>query len=162
MSIANLPSAILGLILVFLGLAMAGMRAGYWVFVVAVKSVVMLAVIVAGAIWYVSSAHVITRSYFTTLYNAAAKQATSLGVYPKHLCFPSYCANQLAFIAPTGETVFLTDAYEDNGSNVQELCLAPPETSHFRVCSASNGKRVEESWNGKAWVVTQTLADHFD
>jgi hypothetical protein len=153
---------LLGAFLIALCLAMAGMRAGYMVFVVGFKSVIMLAAIVVAVIWHVSSAHAITRSYFTALYNASAKQATSLGVYPKHQCFPGYCANQLAFIAPTGETVFLTDAYEDNGSNVQELCLAPPETSHFRVCSASNGKRVEESWNGKAWVVTQTLADHFD
>jgi hypothetical protein len=119
-------------------------------------------VIVAAVICHVCSAHAITRSYFTALYNASTKQAASLGIYPKHLCFPGYCANQLAFIAPTGETVYLTDAHEDNGSNVREICIATRETSDFRVCSASNGKRFEESWDGKKWVVTQTLADHFD
>jgi hypothetical protein len=56
MSIANLPSAILGLISVFLGLAMAGMRAGYWLFVVGIKSVAILALIAAAVAWYASNA----------------------------------------------------------------------------------------------------------
>jgi hypothetical protein len=153
---------LLGAFLIALGLAMVSMRARYWVFVVGFKSVIGLAAIVAAVIWYVSSAHAITQSEFTTLYNASAKQATALGVYPKRLCFPGYCANQLAFIAPTGETVFLTDADKANGSKAQEICIASRETSDFRICAASDGKRVEESWDGKKWNVTRTLTNHFD
>jgi hypothetical protein len=48
--------ALLGLLLVFMGLAMLGMRAGYWVFVVGVKTIVALAVSVTAIAWYVSSA----------------------------------------------------------------------------------------------------------
>jgi hypothetical protein len=153
---------LLGAFGIALGLAMAGMRAGYWLLVVGIKSVVLLAIIATTVVWYVGNAHAITQSQFTALYNAAAKQATTLGVYPKRLCFPGYCANQMAFIAPTGETVFLTNGYKDNGSNVQELCIASRETPDLRICATSEGKRAEESWNGKKWDIIKTITDHFD
>src|ERR1700733_10695439 len=58
MTITDFPPALLGLVLILLGLAMAGMRAGYWLFVVGIKSVVVLALIVAAVVgWYVSNAH---------------------------------------------------------------------------------------------------------
>jgi hypothetical protein len=44
-------------VLIFAGLAMAGMRAGYWLFVVGIKSVVLLALIITTVIWYVTSSH---------------------------------------------------------------------------------------------------------
>jgi hypothetical protein len=50
--------SLLGLVLIFMGLAMAGMRTGYWLFVVGIKSVVMLTLIVAAFVWYVSNAHI--------------------------------------------------------------------------------------------------------
>jgi hypothetical protein len=49
--------ALLGLVLIFMGLAMARMRAGYWPFVVGLKSVVPLALIITTVIWYVTTAH---------------------------------------------------------------------------------------------------------
>lgn len=57
MTIANFPSALLCLILIFLGLAMAGTRAGSWLFGVGIKSVIMLALIAAAVVWYASNAH---------------------------------------------------------------------------------------------------------
>jgi energy-coupling factor transporter transmembrane protein EcfT len=55
MTIAHFPPALLGLLLMFTGLAMAGARAGYWLFVVGIKSVVMLALIAASVVWYATS-----------------------------------------------------------------------------------------------------------
>ena len=43
--------------LIFMGLAMAGMRAGYWLFVVGLNSVVLLALIITTVIWYVTTSH---------------------------------------------------------------------------------------------------------
>jgi hypothetical protein len=57
MTMNNFAPALIGLILIFLGVAMWGMRAGYWLFVVGVKSVVMLAFIAAAVVWYKSNAH---------------------------------------------------------------------------------------------------------
>ena len=43
--------------LIVMGLAMAGMRAGYWLFVVGLNSVVLLALIITTVIWYVTTSH---------------------------------------------------------------------------------------------------------
>jgi hypothetical protein len=53
----SMSVALLGLVLIFTGLATAGMRAGYWLFVVGVKSAVLLALIITAVIWYVATSH---------------------------------------------------------------------------------------------------------
>jgi hypothetical protein len=76
----SMSVALLGLVLVFMGLAMAGMRAGYWLFVVGIKSVLTLAVVIAALVWYVSGAHAITQSLFTEGYNDYVNMATARGI----------------------------------------------------------------------------------
>jgi hypothetical protein len=46
-----------GATLIALGVVMQGTRAGYWVFVVGVRAVLLLAIILATVAWYMSSAH---------------------------------------------------------------------------------------------------------
>jgi hypothetical protein len=50
----SMSVALLGLVLIFTGLALAGMRAGYWLFVVGVKTVVTLAVVVTVGAWFLT------------------------------------------------------------------------------------------------------------
>jgi hypothetical protein len=57
MTIADFTPILMGSMLIFLGLVMAGTRAGYWLFVVGVKSVLIMAAAIAAFVWYVSSAH---------------------------------------------------------------------------------------------------------
>jgi hypothetical protein len=56
MTIENLPPELFGALLIALGAVMWGMRAGYLVFVIGVRTVVFLALTIAGVAWYVSSA----------------------------------------------------------------------------------------------------------
>jgi hypothetical protein len=53
MTMPDFMPMLLGAILIFLGLAMLGMRAGYWVFVVGIKTVVALAVVATVGAWLI-------------------------------------------------------------------------------------------------------------
>jgi predicted tellurium resistance membrane protein TerC len=54
----------LGLLLIGVGVAMLGMRAGYWLFVLSFKTVIMVALIAMAFLWYVGIAHAEGWSYF--------------------------------------------------------------------------------------------------
>jgi D-arabinose 1-dehydrogenase-like Zn-dependent alcohol dehydrogenase len=49
----NFAPMLCGLLLIFLGLAMAGTRAGYWLFVVTFKAVAMSALIAFAVVWWI-------------------------------------------------------------------------------------------------------------
>jgi hypothetical protein len=57
MDTSQMSVEVLRAVLIMSGIAMLGSRAGYWLFVVGLKSVVMLAVIAVAVVWYSSNAH---------------------------------------------------------------------------------------------------------
>src|ERR1700683_4220222 len=70
----SMSVALLGLVLIFTGLALAGMRAGYWLFVVGVKTVVTLAVVVTVGAWFLTR----YRAYMRPVYRAILSLCTAL------------------------------------------------------------------------------------
>jgi hypothetical protein len=153
---------LLGAILIFVGLAMAGMRAGYWIFVVGAKSVVMLALIVTAVIWYVSSAHALTQSEFTSAYQQYVNTAVVRGIYPKRVCFTDYCANQMSLSTKDGEVLLSNMTSNITGLNMQELCVTPLSTPAYRQCASSEGRMCRQHLNGEVWDTYQVLTNHFD
>jgi hypothetical protein len=57
MDTSQMSVEVLGAVLIMSGITMLGSRAGYSLFVIGIKSVVLLALIATAVLWYVSGAH---------------------------------------------------------------------------------------------------------